>query len=73
MPDSDDSSLLRIFCASRDEDTFTRLVRRYLPMVQAVALRRLGSAPASASTLAPILFPGPDASARVCPSRERRP
>jgi len=44
MPDSDDSQLLHDFCARRDEDAFTRLVRRYLPMVQAVALRRLRSA-----------------------------
>ncbi|HWB04940.1 MAG TPA: sigma-70 family RNA polymerase sigma factor [Verrucomicrobiales bacterium] len=44
MADFDDSTLLRDFCASRDEAAFERLVRRHLGMVYGVAMRRLGSA-----------------------------
>ncbi len=39
----DDATLLRRFCATRDEAAFTRLVRRHLPLVYHVAWRRLGS------------------------------
>ncbi len=43
MSAPDDSTLRGQFCASRDDEAFTRLVRRHFTMVHAVARRRLGS------------------------------
>ncbi|HWB02842.1 MAG TPA: sigma-70 family RNA polymerase sigma factor [Verrucomicrobiales bacterium] len=55
MSDSDDTSLLHEYCASRSEAAFTSLVRRHLPLVYHAALRRL-TVPALAEEAAQNAF-----------------
>ncbi len=55
-PDADDSSLLREFCASRDESAFHALVERHLPAVWSAARRMVNDDSALADDITQEVF-----------------
>lgn len=53
---TDDSTLLRSYAATGDEDAFTEVVRRHLPFVYSTALRRLGCDTHRAQDVTQVVF-----------------
>lgn len=52
----DDSTLLRRYCAEREEEAFADFVARHLPLVYSAALRRLGGDTHRAQDVAQVVF-----------------
>ena len=56
MSEISDSALLKSYVTARDEEAFSELVQRHLPMVYSAATRRLGNDLAAAEDVAQTVF-----------------